>query len=102
MTLGVSDGKTLYAVRYASDGRAPTLLHSRDVAEVLRILPDVKGVLSPDARFIASEPSGRTHDIWVEVPQGSFVRVEDGKVAISPFTPIPPGVAVSGAGGRAR
>ena len=37
MTLGVSDGTRLYAVRYASDGAAPTLYYSRDLEGVYRV-----------------------------------------------------------------
>jgi predicted glutamine amidotransferase len=32
MTLGLTDGSTFYGVRYASDGEAPTLFHSRDAS----------------------------------------------------------------------
>lgn len=90
MTVCATDGTALHAVRYASDGRAPTLYHSRDMAEVVRIMPDLAGKLSPDARFIASEPTGRSHDVWVEIPQGSYVRVEGGRVSMTPFVPEPP------------
>jgi glutamine amidotransferase len=90
MTACVTDGKTLHAVRYASDGNAPTLFHSREMEEVYRILPDLKGKLSPDARLIASEPTGRTQAVWAEVPQSSYLRVEGGEMIIKPFRPMPP------------
>ncbi len=91
MTVCVSDGECLHAVRYASDGQAPTLFHSRDMQDVYRIMPDLKDKLSPESRFIASEPTGRTRELWVEIPQGSYVRVQGSKMAIKPFKPMPPG-----------
>jgi len=93
MTLGVSDGRTLYAVRYASDGSAPTLFHSRDMEDVIRILPRLKEKLSPSTRVVVSEPMGNIPPLWVEVPQGSCVRVHGEEIAIEPFRPIPPGKA---------
>ncbi len=40
MTVGVSDGESIWAVRYASDGKAPTLYHSRDVEDLARLNPE--------------------------------------------------------------
>lgn len=91
MTLALSDGQRLYAVRYATDGQAPTLYHSRGAEEVVALLPDLRGRLSPEARVIASEPTGRAREIWVEVPQASSVVVESGGITIRPFAPIAPG-----------
>ena len=59
MTLGLSDGETLHAVRYASDGRAPTLHHSRDVEDVYRWNPELRGTFAPDTRLVVSEPVAR-------------------------------------------
>lgn len=91
MTLGVSDGKALYAVRYASDGKAPTLYHSRDLEDVLLYLPDLRGKLSPATRLVVSEPTGRAPEVWVEIPQSSYVRVEGARIDIKPFKPVAPG-----------
>jgi glutamine amidotransferase len=89
MTLGISDGTCLHAVRYASDGDAPTLYYSRDVDDVLRLMPDLAGKLAPHTRLVASEPTGRMAEAWTEVPQGSYLRVDrDGSVAVRPFKPI--------------
>jgi glutamine amidotransferase len=87
MTVGLSDGKTLWAFRYASDGNAPTLYHSREVIELERINPALKGRLSDSARIIVSEPVGKYQEMWSEVPQGSMLSVEKGSVTIKPFKP---------------
>ena len=91
MTLGVSDGNNIYAVRYASDGNAPTLYYSRDIESFRRDHPDLPGGLSPSSRFVVSEPGGKYGDLWIEVPQSSCLRVCHGKVEIIPFKPIAPG-----------
>jgi len=75
MTLGLSDGKQIYAVRYASDGHAPTLYHSRDAEGFYRDHPEVEGTLGPSTRFVVSEPGGKYQDLWIEVPQSSCLRI---------------------------
>ena len=57
-----------------------------------RIVPELQAKLSLETRLIASEPTGKTRDLWAEVPQGSYLRVEkDGRITIRPFKPMPPG-----------
>ena len=65
MTLGLSDGKTVYAVRYASDGEAPTLYYSKAVDDLAQLTTDVRERLGPDARIIVSEPVGKIAEAWV-------------------------------------
>jgi hypothetical protein len=55
MTVGVSDGKSIWAVRYASDGDAPTLYHSREMDEVYKLNPHLVGRLSPTTRIIVRQ-----------------------------------------------
>lgn len=87
MTLGLTDGKTLYALRYASDGKAPTLYYTRDVEDVYRTHPDLKGKFSMDTRFIASEPAGKAEESWLAVPESSFLRVRGTEIEVTPFKP---------------
>ncbi len=87
MTLGVSDGTTLYGVRYASDGQAPTLYYSPDVQEVYRINPATTGRFGAAARVIVSEPIGVYPEMWTEAPQGSLLIVREGGIDIRPFKP---------------
>ena len=91
MTLGVSDGMSLYAVRYASDGDAPTLYYSRDIKDVLAIRPDLQGRLGPLTRMVVSEPIGKVANAWITVPQNSFIHVKGEELEIKPFKPLPPG-----------
>lgn len=91
MTLAVSDGERLFAIRYASDGEAPTLYYTRDTDEVFRLVPELQGRLSADARLIASEPTGRVKALWIEAPQASSLVVEGGAIRVEPFLPVAPG-----------
>jgi len=80
MTVGLSDGKTLWAFRYASDGNAPTLFHSREVSELIGINPAIQDRLSANTRVVVSEPIGKFRDMWAEVPQGSSITIKDGSI----------------------
>lgn len=85
MTLGLSDGVNLWAVRYASEGNAPTLYYSRDVDSLESIIPDIVEILGDQARVIVSEPIGRFSEAWIEVPHNSILHVRGGEVEIESF-----------------
>lgn len=87
MTVGLSDGKHLWAFRYASDGNAPTLYHSKNTDELVAINPALKGRWSATSRCVVSEPVGKFREMWSEVPQGSCVYVNEGVCEISRFAP---------------
>jgi predicted glutamine amidotransferase len=85
MTIGLSDGIALYAVRYASDGDAPTLYYNRDLEAVCHLNPELRHHYGESARAIVSEPIGLFPEIWQEVPQNSIVQVKDGYLKTSTF-----------------
>ena len=87
MTIGLSDGKTLWGFRYASDGNAPTLFHSRDKKELIQINPALKDRFSDGDRILVSEPIGKFKEMWAEVPQGSSLIIHEGKIETKPFKP---------------
>jgi glutamine amidotransferase len=87
MTLGISDGTSLYAVRYASGPDAPTLYHTPSHEEVHRINPGAADRLGKTARAIVSEPEGPHAKMWTLVPEGSFLHLRDGAIEIKPFEP---------------
>jgi glutamine amidotransferase len=93
MTVAASDGQHLYAVRYASDGDAPSLFHSREMDDVYQLNPQLRQILGSSTRVVVSEPVGRFADMWEEVPRNSSIKVDGGKVqtrAFVPTTPTPP------------
>ena len=87
MTLGISDGDSLYAVRYSTAGESRTLYHSANRDTTLEIAPDA-GRLSRDARAIVSEPFNDLESDWVAVPEASFLTITNGEIICEPFNPI--------------
>jgi glutamine amidotransferase len=87
MTIGLSDGDSIWAVRYASDGDAPTLYHSRDVDDLIALNPKIESALGEDARMVVSEPIGTLTEAWTEIPQASSLHARVGQVEIRPFVP---------------
>jgi len=89
MTLGISDGESLYAVRYSTAGESRSLFHSASRDATMEIAPDA-GPFSRDARAIVSEPLSELATEWIPVPEASFVRITKGEVSCEPFAPISP------------
>ena len=87
MTVGVTDGETLWAVRYASDGNSPTLYYSRAPEDLVHLNPNVAVVAGPHARAVVSEPVGRFAEIWEAVPESTALCIRDGEVDVTPFRP---------------
>ncbi len=74
-TAAWSDGKTVWAVRYSSDDKPPSLY--------TRELPDGSGTL------VVSEPLDAARDGWQAVPPQSFVTVTRASVVVTPLTGLP-------------
>jgi hypothetical protein len=91
MTVGFTDGNTLYAVRYASDGDAPTLFHTSDTEHLYRLNKCLRGALADgETRLVVSEPIGNTAEAWVEIPQSTAVTFHAGEAVSRPFQPHAP------------
>jgi predicted glutamine amidotransferase len=92
MTLGVSDGERLYAVRYASGSVVNSLYVSNDAHDVRLLYPEEDRFqhLSDDARAVVSEPLADLPGVWREVPPSSALVVQAGddvQVAFRPRLP---------------
>ena len=90
MTIGVSNGERLYAVRYASGPYANSLFVSNDAATVRELYPDRFGSLGDEARAVVSEPLTDLPGVWTEVPPSSAIIVQPGADEELPFAPRPP------------
>ena len=91
-SFGVSDGESLYAVRYASGGEARSLFASADADAIRHLYPDNARFqrLTEDDRLIVSEPFSDLPGVWREIPEGTAVTVRDGGVLEErPFQPRP-------------
>jgi glutamine amidotransferase len=89
-TFGVSDGTTLWAVRYATEGDARSLFATSDVEAIQQMHPDNERFarLSADDRLVVSEPFSDLPGVWREIPQGTAVTVRRGGVIEErPFQP---------------
>lgn len=86
MTLGLSDGKRLFAVRYSSERQSRSLYHSRDIGALNEVNPQLSG-FSDDAHAIVSEPLSEMGEMWERVPESSVVVVDSGELTVRPFQP---------------
>ena len=89
-SFGVSDGESLWAVRYASEGHARSLFASADVDAIRHLHPDNPRFqrLSADDRLIVSEPFSDLPGVWQEIPEATAVTVRPGGVfERQPFHP---------------
>jgi glutamine amidotransferase len=89
MTVATTDGDTLWAFRYSTEGRSRSLFRSNDVSTLRAQYPDnpVLHRLSDDARLVVSEPLGQLRGAWREVPESTCVTVRQGREELSPFAP---------------
>jgi glutamine amidotransferase len=90
-TFGATDGETLWAVRYATEGRPRTLFTSADPETVRHLYPDNPRFarLRPEDRLVVSEPFSDLPGVWQEVPEGTALVVRGGHVEHRPFVPRP-------------
>src|SRR5204862_1780347 len=89
-TFGVTEGTSLWAVRYASAGRPRSLFASSDADAIRRLHPDNPRFqrLSHGDRLIVSEPFSDLPGVWREIPQSTAVTAhEGGALESQPFRP---------------
>jgi predicted glutamine amidotransferase len=92
-TFGVSNGTTLWGVRYATEGRPRSLFASADVDTIRRLHPENERFqrLGADDRMIVSEPFSDLPGVWQEIPEATAVTVQRGGVLEQqPFRPRSP------------
>jgi predicted glutamine amidotransferase len=90
MTIGISNGERLWAVRYSTEGHSRTLFISQE-ASALRALGNERlERLGDEDRAIVSEPLGNLEGVWLEVPESSAVIVQPGPDEQRPFRPQAP------------
>jgi predicted glutamine amidotransferase len=90
MTIGTSDGKSLWAFRYSSERDSRTLYYSTDVRTVRELHPELEvlQLVSDETRIVVSEPLGDLTGAWNEVPESSYGVVQDGEDELRPFRPV--------------
>ena len=87
MTVGMSDGERIWAVRYSSEQHSRTLFISQE-AKALRALGHERlERLGDEDRAIVSEPLGDLEGVWLEVPESTALIVQPGADEQRPFEP---------------
>jgi len=79
-SIGVSDGASLWAVRYSSEGRSRSLFVSGDVHALRRLHPEnprLARMLDTD-RVVVSEPLSDLPGAWHEVDEATAITVHTG------------------------
>ena len=91
-SFGVSDGKRLWAVRYATDATPRTLFHSADAEAVQAVHPEnarIQRMREGDV-LVVSEPFSDLPGAWVEIPASTALLVDaSGELEQRPFEPAP-------------
>jgi glutamine amidotransferase len=91
MTVATTDGETMWAFRYSSEGQSRSLFHSEDIATLRAQYPEhpVLHELSEDSRLVVSEPLGDLKGAWREVPESTCLVVRAGREEMQEFSPSP-------------
>ncbi len=89
MTVGISDGRRVWAIRYSSAHDSRTLFVSEDLDALRRLHPENERLqrLAEGDRVIVSEPLGDLEGAWLEVPESTALVIEDGRYEHRPFIP---------------
>jgi glutamine amidotransferase len=89
MTIGLTDGERLFAVRYSTSHQSRTLFHSR-TSDALDELNPQAATFDENSVAIVSEPFTHLDDYWQEIPESTAVIITDGMIDSRPFIPRVP------------
>ncbi len=89
MTVATTDGSSVWAFRYSSEGKSRSLFYSTAVETLRAQHPDtpVLHELSDETRLVVSEPLGDLAGAWNEVPESTCVIVREGQDETRTFAP---------------
>jgi glutamine amidotransferase len=88
-TLGISDGRDLWAIRYSSEHRSRSLFVSEDVEAVRALHPGNERLqrLAEGDRVVVSEPLSDLAGAWREVAESTALVISGGAVEQRNFQP---------------
>ncbi len=91
MTIATTDGRSVYAFRYSSEGESRSLYFSTRMDALQALHPDLELLsgLSDETRVVVSEPLGDLEGAWNEVPESHVGIIQPGADDLQPFTPLP-------------
>ena len=81
-TMALSDGATIWAFRYSTQGRSRTLFHSVDIDTLREMYPDAERLklFGRHAHVVVSEPLNDLPGAFVEVPESTVAILDDDRV----------------------
>ncbi len=92
MTVATTDGSTIWAFRYSSEGQSRSLWFSTRMDALKAVHPELEELagLSDETRVVVSEPLGDLPGAWNEVPESHVGIVQPGVDELLPFAPSGP------------
>jgi hypothetical protein len=89
MMIATSDGSTIWAFRYSSEGSSRSLYFSTRMDTLKAMYPESEelAALSNETRVILSEPLGDLPGAWNEAPESHVGIVQPGDDELLPFAP---------------
>jgi glutamine amidotransferase len=89
MTVATTDGQTVWAFRYSSEGDSRSLYFSTRMDALKALYPESEELagLSDETRVVVSEPLGDLPGAWNEVPESQVGIIQPGVDELRPFTP---------------
>ena len=89
MTVATTDGRTVWAFRYSSEGDSRSLYFSTRMDTLKALHPESIELaqLSDETRVVVSEPLGDLPGAWNEVPESHVGIVQPGGDELRPFAP---------------
>jgi glutamine amidotransferase len=89
MTVATSDGTTIWAFRYSSEGGSRSLYFSTRMDTLKTLYPELDelALLSDETRVVVSEPLGDLPGAWNEVPESHCGVIQPGIDELRPFVP---------------
>jgi glutamine amidotransferase len=89
MTIATTDGQTMWAFRYSSEGDSRSLYFSTRADALKAAYPELEELagLSDETRVVVSEPLGDLPGAWNAVPESHVGIVQPGTDELRPFVP---------------
>ena len=89
MTIATTDGRSVYAFRYSSEGQSRSLFYSTRLDTLRALHPENEALaaLSDESRVVVSEPLGDLEGAWNEVPESHVGIIQPGDDELRRFTP---------------
>ena len=89
MTIATTDGHSVWAFRYSSEGDSRSLYFSTRMDNLKALYPEGEELarLSDETRVVVSEPLGDLPGVWNEVPESHVGIVRPGEYELRAFVP---------------